>query len=99
MSQFAYLLRPAFDQAFMASAGEREKAVVEAHWEYLVGLHKAGKLYFAGRCHDGPFGIVVIEAKNETEARAMVHSDPSIVAGVQTAELRPFKVGLIGVAK
>ena len=96
LSQFAYLLRPAFDQAFMASAGEREQAVVQAHGEYLAGLHRDGKLVFAGRCFDGPFGIVVIEAENETEARALVHSDPSIVAGVQTAELHPFKVALIG---
>ena len=99
MSQFAYLVRPAFDNAFMASAGEREKTVVEAHGQFLDGLHRDGKLVFAGRCNNGPFGIVVFEAPGEAEARRIMLSDPSVVAGVQTAELHPFKVALMGKAK
>ena len=96
MRQFAYLVRPAFDQAFMAAAGERERAIVDAHWGYLVRLHREGTLVFAGRCFDGPFGIIVLSAPDEAEARRIMVSDPSVVAGLQSAELHPFEVGLIG---
>jgi uncharacterized protein len=99
VSHFAYLVRPAFDQAFMASAGERERIVVDAHSEYLLGLQRDGKLIFAGRCFDGPFAIVVFEAADEREARSVMTTDPSILAGVQKGELYPFEVGLIGAAK
>jgi uncharacterized protein YciI len=96
VNEFAYLIRPAFDKAFAATAGDRERTVVEAHWEYLLELDRAGRLVYAGRCYDGPFGIVVIRAKDEAEARATMKADPSVVAGVQTAELHPFKTGLVG---
>jgi uncharacterized protein len=95
VKQYACLLRPAFDEAFMASAGERERAVVAAHWEFLLDLHRRGRLVFAGRCFDGPFGIVVFEAGDDEEAAAVARSDPSVVAGIQHAELHPFKVGLL----
>jgi uncharacterized protein len=95
VKQYAYLIRPAFDQAFMASAGEREQAVVEAHWQFLLDLHRRGRLVFAGRCFNGPFGIIVFEAGGDDEAAAIADSDPSVLAGVQQAELHPFKVGLL----
>ena len=95
MRQFAYVVRPAFDSAFMATAGERERATVDQHWEFLQELRRSERLVFAGRCFDGPFGIVVIEAESESEAESMMRSDPSVRSGVQTAELYPFKVGLM----
>jgi uncharacterized protein YciI len=95
VKQYAYLVRPAFDQVFMASAGERETAVVAEHWEFLLDLNRRGSLVFAGRCFDGPFGIIVFEAADDEEAAAITGSDPSVVAGVQQAELHPFKVGLL----
>ncbi|HSI97481.1 MAG TPA: YciI family protein [Gaiellaceae bacterium] len=95
MRQFAYLLRPAFDRAFMAAAGERERAVVDEHWEFLHELHRRGRLVLAGRCYDGPFGIVVLEAEDEAEAESVMRNDPSVAAGVQRAKIYPFKVGLL----
>jgi uncharacterized protein len=93
--EFAYLLRPAFDQVFMDQASDRERAVVDDHWNFLLGLQERGRLVLAGRCFDGPFGIVVFEAEDDREAREIVASDPSVRAGVQTAELHPFRVGLL----
>jgi uncharacterized protein YciI len=98
VKEFAYVVRPAFDSAFAAGAGERELAVVEEHWEFLLELHRTGRLVFAGRCYDGPFGIIVIRAADEADARATMAADPSVAAGVQSAELHPFKTGLIGEA-
>ena len=95
MRQFAFLLRPAIDQAFMEVAGPRELAIVEEHWQYLLELDRQGRLVVAGRCFDGPFAIVVFEAEDETAAQAVVDADPSVAKGIQTAELYPFKIGLL----
>jgi uncharacterized protein YciI len=95
MREFACLLRPAIDQAFMATAGERERAAVDEHWEFLLDLHRRGRLVYAGRCFDGPFAIVVFEAEDEAEAEAIIASDPTVRDGVQSAELYPFKTGLL----
>jgi uncharacterized protein YciI len=96
MREFAYLVRPAFDAAFDAAASDRDRETVDAHWEFLLELHRSGRLVYAGRCYDGPFGIIIFKAEHEDEARATMGSDPSVVAGVQRGELHPFKSGLIG---
>jgi uncharacterized protein YciI len=84
------VLRPAFDRAFLASADERTRALVNEHGDYLADLRDAGKLVLAGRCWDGPFGAVILEAADREEAEALVGNDPSVAAGVQTAELYEF---------
>jgi len=96
MNEFAYLVRPAFDRAFAATAGPHEREVVDAHSEFLLELQRSGRLVYAGRCFDGPFGIIIFTAKDEAEARATMAADPSVVEGVQEAELHPFKTGLVG---
>jgi uncharacterized protein YciI len=92
--QFAYLLRPAYDRRLLASATPDQREVLERHGAYLERLHAEGRVLFAGRCWDGPFGIVVLEAADEGEARAIVDDDPSVRLGMQTAELYPFDVVL-----
>jgi uncharacterized protein YciI len=92
--QFAYLVRPAFDQAFLAGATPDQREVVDRHGVYLERLHAEGRVLFAGRCFDGPFGIVVLEVGDEDEARAIIDDDPSVRLGLQSAELYPFRVAL-----
>jgi uncharacterized protein len=92
--EFAYLVRPAFDQSFLARATQNERVVLEQHGEWLEARYADGRVRFAGRCFDGPFGLVVVDAKNEEEARRLMEQDPSIRNGVQSAELYPFKTFL-----
>jgi uncharacterized protein len=94
-SFFAYLVRPAFDRAFMRTATSEQRVIVGRHSDYLEALLDREILVFAGRCWDGPFGLVVIEAADEADARRIVDRDPSVMAGVQTAELYPFDVVLL----
>jgi uncharacterized protein len=89
--EFAYTVRPAFDQAFMANATDEERAVFEEHGAWLEAQYAEGRVVFAGRCYDGPFGLVILEAASEGEARRLMEQDPSVREGVQTAELFPFK--------
>ncbi len=92
--EFAYLVRPAFDREFLATASSEQRAVLEQHGAWLEERYAEGRVRFAGRCYDGPFGVVVIVAENEQDARALMEADPSISTGLQTAELHPFKTFL-----
>ena len=92
--EFAYLLRPAFDNAFLSQATPEERAVFEVHGAWLEERYAEGRVLFAGRCFDGPFGLVVLDAADEDEARQLMEEDPSLRAGVQTAELYPFRTFL-----
>jgi uncharacterized protein len=68
--------------------------VFDRHSEYLERLHAEQRVVFAGRCWDGPFGLVVLEVADEDEARRVMEDDPSVRLGIQTAELYPFNVFL-----
>ncbi len=46
--EFAYVLRPAFDQAFMERATERELRVFEEHGEWLEAGFAEGRVRFPG---------------------------------------------------
>ncbi len=92
--EFAYLVRPAFDQRFLATATDQQRAVVQEHGAWLEARYAEGRVRFAGRCYDGPFGLVVLEADSEEDARKLVEADPSIRSGTQSAELYPFNTFL-----
>jgi uncharacterized protein YciI len=89
--EFAYVVRPAFDQGFLARASDEERRVFEQHGAWLQERFAEGTVRFAGRCYDGPFGMVVLEAVDERQARELMEQDPSVRNGVQSAELYPFK--------
>ena len=91
---FVYLLRPPFDQRWLAAATPEQHDVFQRHGDYLEELHARGVVRFAGRCDGGPSALVVIEVADEAEARRVMAQDPSVAAGVQQAELYPFVVFL-----
>lgn len=87
------MLRPAFDDAFLAGATDEERRIFGRHGEWLEGRYAEGRVSFAGRC-DGPFGLVVLEVASEEAARQLMREDPSVQGGVQSAELYPFRTFL-----
>ena len=91
---FAYILRPSFDRRLLTQASPEQRELFDRHGAYLEELHSRGVVRFAGRCYDGPLGIVVLECADEAEARRIVEADPSVAAGLQEAELYPFAVFL-----
>lgn len=94
MGEFVYFCRPTRD-TFLEDATEAELTVVAQHFEYLKDLHAEGKLILAGRCQDGPPGIVVFEAENTAAATAIMRKDPAVRAGIFEAELHPYHVALM----
>ena len=94
MSQWLCIIRP--DRpTFMDDSTPDEDRVMSDHFLYLQSLLEAGKLILAGPSLDPPFGIIVFEAESEEEAQRLVAGDPSVAAGVQTAELHPFRASLV----
>ena len=70
---------------------------LDRHFARFQHSIQTGELILAGRTSepgDKTFGIAILEAKDEVAARAFMESDPAVVAGLMTAELRPFTVAL-----
>lgn len=91
--QWIYMVRPTRAD-FLETRTPAEDRIVAQHFDYLTELLHASKLVLAGPCLDGAFGIVVLKAVDEPEARALMGSDPAVAAGVFSAELHPFRVSL-----
>ncbi len=94
MPEFVYFCRPV-RETFLEDATQAELAIVEEHFEYLKNLHAKGRLILAGRCQDGPLGIVVFEAEDEKAAAEIMQNDPAVVAGIFEADIHPYRVALM----
>ncbi|NGM44000.1 hypothetical protein G5B31_00465 [Rhodobacter sp. SGA-6-6] len=91
MPTFLYrILPPRAD--FAATVTEAEMAVMGRHFGYLQGLHAAGRLRFVGRAENGDFGLAVVEAADEAEARAVAEADPAVAEGLMRAEVHAFRI-------
>ncbi len=96
--QYVYVLRlvPRLfeDSGWTADDG----AAVSRHLEYLRTAADKGQVLLAGRTSepkDKTFGIVVFEAADDAAARSFMESDPTLPAGVMTAELHPYSVSVL----
>ncbi len=94
VNQYIYFVTPV-RETFLDDATPEELEVVERHFEYLKDLLAKDRLILAGRCQDGPPGIVVFEADTPDVARWLMENDPAVKAGIFTAELRPYRVALL----
>lgn len=71
---------------------EEVKRHLEAHLEHQIRLEKQGILYGAGPAtapgaQQPAFGLIIIRAGDEAEARRIADSDPMHAAGVRQYEL------------
>ena len=57
------------------------------HGRYLLNLYKQGYLRSAGPFGDGMGAALILEASDETQARALINADPAIVQDVFSYEL------------
>ena len=76
---------------------KEDNAVLERHFARLQEATKSGQLILAGRTKesgDKTFGVAIFKAPDEAAARAFMQADPTVSAGLMTAELHPFAVAL-----
>lgn len=71
-----------------------EGKLMKEHHDYWLGEYKAGVCVFGGPVLDseGVYGVVVILATNEDEARAIASDDPSVKAGLNHIELAEMQL-------
>ena len=92
---FALVFRtgPAWDKAKAPNA----QAHFADHSANIRKLREEGRLLVGGRFSDQ--GLLIVEAKDEAEARTFVERDPSVQAGTFTAEVHAwstFAPGCVG---
>lgn len=75
-------------------ATESESAVMGDHFRYLEGLMARGNVLMAGPVF-GEFGLIVVRARDKSEARKLLENDPSVMAGLHSFELHEMKVSLL----
>ena len=85
---FLVVMRPARDGI------ESEHEMLEAHWDYLRGLHAAGKLVVAGPSWTGDdsLGVGIFDLRDREEVETIVAEDPAVTSGAMRAEIRPLRI-------
>ncbi len=99
--QFLTVLKPVRLGMVAEGPTPAEADVVGRHFEYLQRLLAQGVLILAGRTvnpDENCFGIAIMNAASEGEARALANDDPVVREGVMTAQVFPYRVALISEA-
>jgi uncharacterized protein YciI len=79
---------------FPGDASAEELALMKQHADYFAGLFSEGKalLYGPVLSSAGTFGIAILEAENEAQAREIAANDPSVLGGLNRFEVAPMRV-------
>ena len=95
MTEWICFLHPPREN-FAATMTEHEQQVFAEHFARLQRLLADGVAVLVGPTL-GPVntGILVFEAPDEETAWRIVRDDPTVVAGITTPELRPFRLSLL----
>jgi uncharacterized protein YndB with AHSA1/START domain/uncharacterized protein YciI len=72
-----------------------EEQIMSDHYYYLVRLMNEGKVLLAGPCLDPIYGLIVLEVDDESEAKRLMDEEPSVVGGVHTYTLHPFRASIL----
>jgi uncharacterized protein len=96
MSHFVYKLippRPTFD----TDMSDTEAAVMGQHIAYWQDLLERGRVIVFGPVSDpaGTWGLGVVEAETEDDARALGAHDPAVTSGLATFEVYPMPMAVV----
>lgn len=99
ITQYVYTIRPTRLEMLTTGPTPEEEEILSRHFAYLQDLAQRGVVVLAGRTQtadDTTFGIVILNADTQEEARQHMQSDPAVEGGVMHAELFPFRVAVMG---
>ena len=90
---FLKLIPPRATFAFDMTVDEHTQ--MRQHVAYVHGLFEQGKVVIFGPVMDPAdnFGMAVIEAESEEEARALMENDPTVKSGLNRYSLQPMLIG------
>jgi uncharacterized protein YciI len=96
---FLYKIQPVRLEMLSVCQTPEEEQTISEHFTYLKSLTEAGVVPLAGRTLNTDhscFGIVILTARSEEEARQIMLNDPAVKQRVMLAELYPFGMALLG---
>lgn len=94
-NQYLYTIKPTRLEMLTEGPTAEEQAIVAEHFKHLQRLAKEGLVVLAGRTQDAnedSFGIVILYASTEEEARQRMEADPAVKHGVMQSALYPYRV-------
>jgi uncharacterized protein len=79
---------------FPQDMSSEERALMEVHADYFQQHFERGGILLYGPvwAPGGAFGVGILEAADEAEARQFAENDPSVRAGLNRFELYPMRV-------
>jgi len=85
--------RPTFDK----DATPAEMALMSQHFAYWKDLNDKNVCIFGGPVLDprGVYGIIVVRATSEDEARALGDADPSVKGGVNKIDVAEMSIAFV----
>lgn len=80
---------------FAMDMNEQERAMMMQHVAYFGKLFAEKRVLIYGpvMSAEGSFGMGVLHVENEAEAKAIMDSDPTIVASLNRYQISPMRVG------
>jgi uncharacterized protein YciI len=87
--------RPTFDK----DSTPAEDALMDQHFAYWKDLNDKGICIFGGPVLDpkGVYGVIIVRAATEDDAKALAAGDPSVKAGLNKNEIAEMVVAFIPV--
>lgn len=98
MKQYVYVLRLIERLWSVEAWTAKDNAIVDEHFAYLKRLLAEGRLILAGKSagnDENTFGLVIVEATDDSEARSIMANDPTVIHGIMTATLSIYHVALL----
>lgn len=68
----------------------RDEVLIRKHVAFLRELDRDGRLVLAGPFEDGGGGMIIIHAQSLREAQALAESDPFVIGGYDTCQVRTW---------
>jgi uncharacterized protein len=96
--QFIYLLHLVERLHTDSGWTKADEEIIGKHFRHLKAATEKGEAIVVGRTlepGDKTFGLVIFQADNLDAARTFAESDPAVVGGVMTVEVRPFSLVLM----
>jgi uncharacterized protein YciI len=95
MKQFFYIKLIPPRPTFAMDMNEHERGLMMQHVAYFGKLFAEKRVLIYGpvMAAEGSFGMGVLQVENADEVKAIMESDPTIVAGLNRYEIAPMRVG------
>jgi uncharacterized protein YciI len=96
IKHFFAVIKP-YRQDFITNPKKEEEQIMSDHFYYLKSLLEQNKLFLAGPTliPEDPFGVIILEAETEREAKTLLENDPSVKRGIQNIDdFRPIRLSL-----